>query len=510
MSTANADVGAPRDGRPLAAVAAINPDRAQRVQALSAGRTNAPWHQASLGEVRDTLVQTGILDDLRRSVATITPRRITGYMGKETRSALVPADRSFALVPLPDHRSVGSGNDQIRHWTGKYALCSPAPNGAWRPIARVEISGQILAVVDGQGRRLPLFDGGPSIQPFADNETFVPVSAALHVVIDPSRHAKFEGGVSRGSTCDVLMADQEGKRTIPGILKTVRTSLAVESTVNGYLAAAEVLQRNPAAGVVQTIDAGFSSDVPYGRARERTFYAIDEFLAGGATLETCLIGDAVIGGVRLGVPNAQETATLIGLAARTALDLNRIRQPDGTYRKAETGEHIGHTDLKPDNFIIHMDAAGTRRAVIIDKDAFVREGRMTIPGAHQSALYGDLDVANQITDSPARSVMWTLVERNMVAQLGVAILSRWPDFEPRLTSGQDFGPFEIACQKYRREWSDSIRRSLQPANGTPADRLLTLASAAVADDVSRRPTLEEFVRRLDMISRPAPMGQAPS
>lgn len=504
MSTAHAEAGAPTAGRPLAAVAAINPERARRVQALNAGRTNAPWHQATLAEVRDTLVQTGTLEDLRRSVSTISPRRITGYLGKETRSALVPTNRSFALVPLPDHRSVGSDNDLIRHWTGKYALCSPVANGTWRPIARIEISGQIIAAVDGQGRRLPLLDGGPSVQPYADNETFVPVSAALHVVIDPSRHTEFEGGVSRGSTCDVHLADQVGERTIPGILKTVRTALAVESTVNGYLAAAEVLQRNPEAGVVQTIDAGFSSDVPFGRARERTFYAIDEFVAGGATLEDCLKGDAVVGGVRLGVPSAQETATLIGLAARTALDLNRIRQPDGSYRKSETGEHIGHTDLKPDNFIIHMDASGSRRAVIIDKDAFVREGRMTIPGAHQSALYGDLDVANQITDSPARSVMWTLVERNMVAQLGVSILSRWPDFEPRLNSKEDYGPYEIACQKYRREWSENIRHSLRPANGSPVDRLLTLASAAVADDVSRRPTLEEFSRRLDMIAKIVP------
>lgn len=484
----------------LVAVAAVNPERARMVQALHGAGAAAGWNL-------EKLMSSGVLDDVRASLSTVKPARITGVVGQGPRSALLPADRTFALVPVSTVKEMGPNRtDLVNAWSGAYDLCTPTLAGGWRPVARVEVHGTHLVHVDRQGRQTRLVDGGEALGAWSENEVFVPPSADLQVVIDPAQHTYFEGGISRGTTCTVLEGRFDDHRSRPAILKTVKSTLTVEATVNGYLTAAEVLQRNPDAKVAKGLDAGYDKHAPYGAPGARSFYAIDEFIAGGATLESCLQGTATVGGVRLGAPSAQETARLIAMAARSAASLNQIKQPDGTVRPAGPGEHVGHTDLKPDNFIMHLDASGRMEAVIIDKDAFIREGRLTLPAAHQSAMFGDIRLSDAIAESRAGSVYWDLVETNMVAQLGTAILSRWEQFEPRTVLGTNPDPLEIASQGYRRAWADSIRSQLQPAQGSSLDRLLTLASAAVADDVSRRPSLPEFIRRLDAAARATNQG----
>lgn len=453
--------------------------------------------------VRDRLAAAGVTARLSELAATLHPVHLRDYHGRGA-SALATADGSIALIPVLERRGSklhdGSQHQQlIWRSSDTYEIASRSSGGSWTTHGRVAIQGNMLVAIDRSGNAVPTGVESPGIGRWHGIDVIVPPGGEVSLQIDPRKHLEFAGGMNRVTMAEVTLHGAQGEQDIvkTGVLKVVKYSERSDQIADGYLTAAEAQSRNPRAPVPVTYSAGYSDDMMLGVVGKRSFFAVEEFMTNGASLQDFLKGEAKLGGVKIGALATHDAARLTSVAAKAIAELNMVQHPDGTRHPAQPGERIAHTDLKPDNiWISHDPENGGWSATVIDKDAFLREGRQ-VPGgtAHQSARYGDVVIGNELVAAEAKSKPWDLAEQSMVAQLAAGMLMPYSDCAP-----QGDGSAAAYTAAYKDEWITAIRAKHQPLVGGALDAYLNLVQACVSWDWDQRPGLQQFADRLDHIA----------
>lgn len=454
--------------------------------------------------VRDSLLQHGVTARLNAEADTLHPTHLRDYHGRSV-SALTVADGSIALVPvLQAHDSkINPHASQVQSiWRSSetYEIASRDASGAWMTHGKVAIQGRQLVAIDPRGQMSHTGVQADSLAAWEGVDIIAPPGGEVSLKVDHRRHLEFAGGMNRVTMAEMTMLGGPGEPSVTRtvVLKVPKFAERNEQIAAGYLTAAEALARNPKAPVPVTHAAGYSDNMLLGLVGKRSFFAVEEFMSSGASLQDFITGTAKVGGVEVGRLSAHDVARLTSVAARSVAELNIVQGADGSRRPAAAGERIHHTDLKPDNLWINHDPEhGGWSATIIDKDAFLREGR-GIPGgaAHQSPRYGDVVVGNALASAQAKSPEWDNAERSMVAQLAAGMLM--PYMEDCAPRGDDAPPAYTAAHK--EEWISNIRRIHQVQAGSALDSYLGLVEECVSWDWGKRPSLEQFIARLDGIA----------
>ncbi len=453
--------------------------------------------------VRDRLAAAGVTARLSKTAATLRPVHLADYHGRGT-SALATADGSIALIPVLERRGSklhAESQHQQLIWRSSdtFEIASRSPDGAWTTHGRVAIQGNVLVALDRHGNATPTGVESHGIGRWHGIDVIVPPGGEVSLQIDPRKHLEFAGGMNRVTMADVTLHGSQGEQDVvkTGVLKVVKYSERSDQIADGYLTASEAKARNPRAPVPVTYTAGYSDDMMLGVVGKRSFFAVEEFMTNGASLQDFLKGEAKLGGVKIGPLAIQDAARLTSVAAKAIAELNVVQDQDGKRHPAQPGERIAHTDLKPDNiWISHDPGNGGWSATVIDKDAFLREGRQ-VPGgsAHQSARYGDVVIGNELVAAEAKSKPWDLAEQSMVAQLAAGMLMPYQDCAPQ---GDDSAAAYTAA--YKDDWIAAIRAKHQPHEGDALDAYLNLVHGCVSWDWEQRPGLQQFADRLDHIA----------